>query len=264
MWSTNLAAKAETFVEFVKSHTPCAALPVFHTVKGTIFQKVLNSGKLEPRMCKVMKKPLLYLFWGIPAYRSGRAENQNKKLSSAPICVLIERNAVSSPFEAYPFDTGCLKFAEEEYGLEDEIDIKDYKLSGDKDGPERIASSLYQTTENYLTSSIPEAVVERLSSTLNFETLKLVELIRSPETNRVDERISTIEIQQVNEIDLLSSNILAIAAPDVISESPVFKQLLIDLSADSIPYTFKRDSNQFRTIRIEEAVSEYLRRKGFL
>jgi hypothetical protein len=244
--------KPETFVNFVSRHAPLNELPVFHTARGTVFEKILETESLSPRPCKVMGKDILYLYWGIPGYRTGDPRSQNKKLSSAPICFLVERGSLMQPFDTFPFDTGAASFTAKQFALEEELELDQYRVTSDSNGPERIAASLYHTISNYLSGHIPEEVSEELSNNLSFSSLKLVEIINSPESNEVDERSAIVEVQHERSIQISADNISAIVAPDIIAASALLVEIGQELDAEIIPYPFKRDSNPSRTIRIEE------------
>lgn len=251
-----------TFQDHVKAHSAFATkLPLTHTARGTGFQKIINSGKLRTRYCDVMKADRLFFFLGVPAYKYGNPSSSDKRRSSAPICFVIDRDAVGTAFETFPFDTGCLSFAQESYELDDKIDFEDYKITSDPDAPERIVSAIFEDNTSYVKGNVPEKCRKAVHA-LDFQTQQLLEIITSPEKNSIDERISTIEIQIDRELNLTPSNVLAIAAPDIICESKEFKDLAASFSADAIPYPWRRASNYQRSTQIEDAVLKYLESKG--
>lgn len=256
--------RVPTFREFVSSQTPQRAiLPLAHTTTGLGFQKILNSGQLMTKLCPVMKAERVFLFLGIPAYKYGDPRSQDKRLTSAPVCFLLDRNAVGSDIDTFPFDTGCLSFAKKEYNLGNEIDPATYAIKADGSGPERIITALYGDTAKYLEDSPFDKNAPKPNS-IDFETSLLSELFGSSESNAVDERISTIEVQSPQALHISRDNVLAIVAPDIVAETPEMEAICADLDADVVRYRWRRASNYQRATQITDAVLDYIEEKGLV
>lgn len=253
-----------TFKDHVSTHRPSSKkLPLTHTARGTGFQRIINSGRFKTRFCNVMKANRLFFFLGVPAYKYGNPSASDKWESSAPICFLIDRTAIGSAFETFPFDTGCLAFVQESYSLDEKIDFEDFRFSLDPDAPEKIVSALFGDNRSYFRGQVPQKCIKSVHA-LDFQTKGLLEIITSPQRNGIDERISTIEVQLDHELALDPSSVLAIAAPDIICESMEFKDLVASFSADAVPYPWRRTSNYQRSTQIEDAIFDYLKLKGFI
>lgn len=254
--------RISTFRDLVSSQTPQrAVLPLAHTTTGLGFQKIINSGQLMTKLCPIMKAEKVFLFLGIPAYKYGDPRSQDKRLSSAPVCFLLSRDAVGSDIDTFPFDTGCLSFAKKEYDLGNAIDPETYAIKADGSGPEKIISALYGETSKYLEDSPFDQNLSPINP-MDFETTLLSELFVSSESNAVDERISTIEVQSPQPIPISRDKVLAVVAPDIIAVTPELKAICSDLDADIVRYRWRRASNYQRATQVTDAVLDYIEEKG--
>jgi len=254
--------RVSTFKDLVSSQKPLRSdLPLAHTTTGLGFQKILNSGQLRTKLCPIMKAEKVFLFLGIPAYKYGDPRSQDKRLSSAPVCFLLSRNAVGADIDTFPFDTGCLSFAKKEYDLGNEIDPETYAITADGSGPEKIVSALYGDISKYLEDSPFDQNLPPINP-IDFETTLLSELFASSESNAVDERISTIEVQSPQPIQINRDNVLAVVAPDIVAVTSEMQAICSDLDADIVRYRWRRASNYQRATQITDAVLDYIEEKG--
>ena len=251
----------ETFRERVGKQSPLSKnLPLVHSAKGLVFQKIMNSGRLAPKFCDTMGKSTVFFFLGRPSYKYGSPDRYDARISYAPISIILDRRAAKTIARTFPFDTGSIKFVREEYNLDDDFELKDFCCFGN-DAPEKLVKALWGDCEAYLRSR-PGPDARDSVSPLDFQSQLLIELHDSGEANRIDDRVATIEVQVDEDVDLSKDNVVAFIVPDILSVSDEMKALAKEFEAEIVPYPWRRASNYQRATQIIDAALEYYSRKG--
>ena len=100
---------SKTLAETVSLHPNShEELPLLHSSRCEHFGSIAESNALSPIMCDKFHEPLVYLFYGRPAYRSRRGNQFDTNIQYCPICFVFKTNRVpSSPVRVYPFDSGA-------------------------------------------------------------------------------------------------------------------------------------------------------------
>lgn len=249
----------ETFRERVGKQSPSSKrLPLVHSAKGLVFQKVMNSGHLVPKLCRTMGKSTIFFFLGRPAYKYGNPDKYDSRISYAPISIILDRRTVKAVSRSFPFDTGSVEYVREEYNLDDDFELEDYCCTGN-DAPEKLVRALWGDSDAYLRSR-PDPDARSSVSPLDFQSQLLIELHDSGETNRIDDRVATIEVQIDDEVKLSKDNVIAFIVPDILSVSDQMKTLAAEFEADIVPYPWRRSSNYQRATQIIDAALEYYSR----
>jgi hypothetical protein len=88
------------------------ALPVSHLTSARSFETIIDSGKLEARLCKVFNQKLLYFSYGGIFHRYGSRPTNNA--AEYPIAILFSPRLLSKIKFFYPYDTGAA--SENKYG----------------------------------------------------------------------------------------------------------------------------------------------------
>jgi hypothetical protein len=102
-------ASPSSFADFVDRHVPVdKELPFVHSTRCQVFHHLCSAGFLSPNECPVFKEPLLYFFYGRPAYRSRTGHLPNTAMAPMPICLVFKPGLFDGRLRrVFPFDTGA-------------------------------------------------------------------------------------------------------------------------------------------------------------
>ncbi len=189
-------------------------LPLVHTTTAYKFADIYPSDELRPTSCPVFNEPLLYFFYGRPAYRARDTANSDIEFNW-PIIFVISHEALPSIKRVFPFDTGAFDIGiYKEFFHKDSL-IQDFQLPGRIESACAVVRAFYGNNREYFRGQSTKNVEIPL---MEFEASGIQQLSRlagvqiDPSTKRRDERSSAIELQTSDPISLLN-NISAIILP---------------------------------------------------
>lgn len=212
------------------------ALPLVHTAPAYYIQKILTSGKIEPRPCDVfVGQKLAYFFVGRPAYKSVGRDTMHWEL---PSCVITEFEN-PKPKRVHPFDTGAFKknFLPKYVTM---IDIEDYEIDGSRPSVEKYIGIFFGTSKSYYFGE-PKSKDEFLKRHGILPTEAslhaLISLISGERiTKELDERRSSIEYQFDETIELSSGAFKAVVIPEAYLKDRQFIRKLENSNISVITY----------------------------
>jgi hypothetical protein len=135
-----------------------APLPLTHLTVARNFTPIVTAGRLDPRLCNVFERHLVYLFYGSVFYRTSLDATENA--SEQPVVFIFRPSASRHVDHYYPFDTGALvKAYPEEWRRKLGAKAADYKIqsNGDTDLPSRLVFHLYKDNKKYLQGKVDPA-----------------------------------------------------------------------------------------------------------
>ena len=190
-------------------------LPLVHITRAYAFDEILDDGCLTPVDCDIFGEPLIYLFYGKPAYRAKHGSNARLEFEW-PIVFVFHPDKIKNFRRVFPFDTGAFAFKVYSDFFDKNSKIDDFELEPELDSARKIVGAFYMNHKEYYDGSSRKNVE---IGTRQFEAQGIHELSRIPGTKEVqnvrvrDERSSSIELQVSDPIDL-SDNLLAIIIPE--------------------------------------------------
>lgn len=222
------------FRDYVHGAEPLAGeLGLTHVTDYAYLRGLVASGKLEPRPCNVYGEPLVYLFYGRPAYRSNWDKGTTTTIGYARICLILRDEVASMARRIMPFDSGG--FAHYSSGLHHSLTRDDFEIDP-ADHPLKIAGAFYDTLGDYwdvkpkpslsfpVTQDIVEAYYHLISGGLK---------------EVFDDRCAAIEVQVAKPIEL-KDRIVALIGPNQIFEDPAVQSLLAESKAEARGYRITR------------------------
>ncbi|MBV9993557.1 MAG: hypothetical protein JOZ72_19965 [Alphaproteobacteria bacterium] len=254
-------AKSDEFNSFVGQQPPATGeLPLTHITDGLGFRGILQTGELRPEHCQVFDEPLLYFFYGRPAYRVNSQRLSSAIDAYAPVCLILRPKSLVVPKRIFPFDSGAFngdRFAE---AMHRKMLLDDFALDVSPETPLRLISLFFGDCERYY-RNIPLEKIE--IPPLSFEASSYHVLITSRHENAFDERISAIELQSEGTLDL-NSVAEAVVVPDAFA-TPDILQRLAALGITALPYDYiPRLRPESYTGALYTIVRDYYRRRGYL
>ncbi|WP_342248776.1 hypothetical protein [Sphingomonas sp. OTU376] len=204
------------FAQLVGKAAPGGAnLPFTHLTDAYHMRGIVEAGALGPQPCRVFEEPLLYLFYGRPAYRVAAQVESNGLDAYWPICFVLKPKAVAAK-RIYPFDSGAFHHGRFGSFCHHGMIREDFELEADPATPARLLSLFWPDARSYFDNRNP---LEPVLDAFAFEAKSYGELIRAKGNAGFDERHSAVEIQTAEPL-ALAQNLLAVILPaDFASEA---------------------------------------------
>jgi hypothetical protein len=214
---------------FLENHDPAAGLlPLVHITRAYAFDEMLVEGLLKPTDCEIFKEPLIYLFYGKPAYRAKNGNNARLEFEW-PIVFVFHPDKVGTIKRVFPFDTGAFERRIYSEFFDSNSKIVDFELEPSLASAQKVVGAFYRNHKEYYDGASRKNVEIGIRQ---FEAQGIHELSRVPGTKEVganakvrDERSSSIEIQLSDPIDF-TENLLAVVIPEPYLDDDEVKQAL--------------------------------------
>jgi hypothetical protein len=199
------------FFHYVEAHPSMnEELPLVHSTRYETLRQITTSHSLAPQFCDVFSEPLLYLFYGRPAFRVQQNNRSATNMALCPICFVFKPYIFETVARLFPFDSGASRSGRLTPRITREI-ADHYELGPSLATARRVASLFFDTNENYfLGTPRPDLLI----SPDEQEACNYYRLITEEEEGYADhdDRRSAIEIQFRDEISLRDT-LLAVILP---------------------------------------------------
>lgn len=249
------------FNEFVSQAPPVLpVLPVFHTCDGFDFAKILVDSKLDVSLCPTFKKPLLYFFYGKPAYRPSKDDLATKAPAFMPIAIALRPDSLRKLEQVAPFDTGAYAKGLYSSFMHHEMKCEDFLLNPDLQMPGRVVSRFFGSNLKYY-FGLPTAID---IPPLQFEATSYQDLIHDASKGKSDDRRTSIELQCGGSLVLDSSSVLFVVLPNVFLDDSKLLATLLEWGAEFKGYQIHRASPREFVSKIYDLVECFLRDNGYL
>lgn len=225
------------FKDYVHGATPLVGqLGLTHVTDCAYLGGLVASGKLEPRDCKVYDEPLVYLFYGRPAYRSSWDKGTTTVLGYARICLILRDEVAAMAHRILPFDSGG--FPHFGNALHHSLTRADFEIDP-ADHPLKIAGAFYDSLENYWEVKPRDGMSFPITQNI---VQSYYHLISGGFHEQFDDRCGAIEVQVAQPIEL-KDRILALIAPNQAFEDPAVQAFLDASGAEARGYRITRMFN---------------------
>jgi len=207
-------------------------LPLVHSTDAYRFVDIMDSDSLTPQSCRIFGQPLLYCFYGRPAYRANLDEAPSGLGHYLPVCVLFKAPKGCTPRRVFPFDSGAFKSGYYEEAIHRAMSVDDFGLDADPHTPGRVISLFFGSVGAYLNTQPSNALEVDFTQ---FEARAYHALITKQTKSNADDRVCAIEVQ-LDESVSLQSAAQAIIGPGPLLECAPVKNYISRLGIDALPY----------------------------
>ena len=191
-------------------------LPLVHSTRCEWFREIAKEGELSPIKCPVFGEPLVYLFYGRPAYRSRNGGQPSTEITHCPICFVFKPYAVSDKIaRVVPFDTGAAANGLFSPHI-DRADFAKFILGSRIDLAQRMTHLFFGSNKKYF---LGEARRLLSFADASVEVLNYLSLVHYEGESLFDDRRSAIEVQ-VREHVALRDTLMAVILPLAFLEAP--------------------------------------------
>lgn len=214
-------------------------LPMVHMTDAFGVRGILQSGKIEPRLCRhfteLLKKEehLSYFFYGRASYRP-RLQSTTKNNARYPVALIIAFDPTQHSIKRiFPFDTGACFEKMYETWLHDRMKVMEFCLGDIIESAQKNISRFFNSNENYIDG---KATAKIDVDPAEFEIANFHSMINNVGDTKVDNRKSSIEIQFDKPIELSKSKILGVIVPETLMSSELLKSLVEPHNIKPTPY----------------------------
>jgi hypothetical protein len=219
------------FARLVRASAPSEQqLPMTHLTDAYHLRSIAEAGMLEPTQCRVFDEPLLYLFYGRPAYRVVAQVESNGLEAYWPICFIL-RNSPGAARRIYPFDSGAFHHGRFGDLVHRDMIREDFELDVDPTTPGRLLNLFWSGARDYFDN---RGVREVALDPYEFEAKSYSEIIRSKPNGPFDEWHSAVEVQMGDPLHL-AGNLSAVILPSDFANEKVRKRF-DELGALVLPF----------------------------
>jgi len=238
-------------------------LPLVHTTEYFRLASIQASNMLQPSDCAIFKEPLLYFFYGRPAYRDSSQTTPTRDVGFYPICFVFRPATIGKKAKRlYPFDTGASQYGLYEPDIQRTEALVSYQVQEIVDNARKIVSSFFETEEQYLSNNPKRGL--RFGPT-EIEAESYYRLITGGGDPNCDDRRSAVEIQIAECLDI-RQGIIAVALPTCFLEDEDLANTLLKVWR-AVPLTYDADIGM-RPIEfhgtIRHLVRQFYRQSGLL
>lgn len=198
------------FDDFVRqAEVALPILPLCHTCEAIDFRQIMRENKLDVTECPHFNnQPLLYFFYGKPAYRTAKDDQATSANAFLPVAILVRSELQQGLERIAPFDTGA-------YGMysrhtHPKMQCEDFLLAPNLSTPGRVVSRFFGTNKNYFDGTPTRIVIPPLE----FEAFSYQELIHDKSSTQYDDRRNLIELQFSESLSL-DANVLLVVLPGI-------------------------------------------------
>lgn len=261
--SAKLMSANSRFKKFLKSSVPASPiLPAVHTTTVTAFSNIVETGKIELSVCKFYKQPLLYLFYGKPAYKiQGRKEAATKILGDAAVTFVLDIASLPSIYRSFALDTGAAFGSRYDELLPEGLSIEDFSLSNDYTDFARFVTCFFGNNREYYLGNPSHT---NNPSPLDVVSTSMRDIAHSVSSTNFDERACSCEIQLEDEISLSVADIITVVMPDRLFDDGEVRSALAAWGVKPVLYRMKRALPSERTEVIAERLGDLYEAEGYM
>ncbi len=248
------------FADFVETRSPAPGLelPFVHSTRCEFFPHLCSAGFLSPRDCPVFNEPLLYFFYGRPAYRSRIGSKPDPDLTLFPVCFVFKSGVFDTTIKrAFPFDTGAANggmFAPHVTAAS----VSEFTINPSIQSIQRAVGAFFDTNGNYYTG-VPGSLTSGSPTGLNTVDC-YCRLISEPGEKDYDDRRFTMEVQTTQSV-ILRDNLSAVVLPSpFLDMAGVMETIVKEWRTQPIRYSHHHGTAPNEYVRtIMEKVENHLR-----
>lgn len=209
-------------------------LPLVHTTQRKKLDELRATHQLSEPDCDVFKEPVVYLFYGRPAYRSLLGRDPGSHFELCPIGLVFRPGTVSAAIRRmFACDSGAVHLGLlEPHVLRTEL--QDLELDPAIESARRLVPFVYGTNRDYFATRVAAQVPPV------FPTGEVADrwhkLIQNPTLTTCDDRMSAIEVQVMGPVSLKDSLLYVVLPSELLENSDVRTTIFDHWKCDPLPY----------------------------
>jgi len=237
-------------------------LPAVHSSTCAIFRDIVRGEKLVTRHCKVFNEPLIYLFYGRPAYRSRLGATPSTDIDYYPVCFVFKSDRLPRSFaRAFPFDSGAAKSDVFDPDIKS-VDADSFQLNATFECLRRFTNLYFESNGKYF---VGEARIGLVLPDDPHQAQQYYNFVTDNSPKRYDDRRSVIEVQYRDDL-ILRDTLWAVILPSAMASDARIRETIAGRwGALPLPYSAIRGASPVEFVAaVREVYMSLLRLGGFL
>lgn len=232
------------FANFVAALPPAKGLlGLTHVTTGYLLREILDAGRIAAvDDCPVLKKPLVYAFYGRSAFRSSRSEDPSDLAYQFPAVLVLDPAKTPAPAYAFGFDSGAFVNNFMDDYLDPHMPLFDFHVRPDVASAAALAQHFFGGGKGFLRN---QPLPAQESPASNFELASYQRMLhaggRGSQSNRLDDRVSTPELIFADPIPLIGA-VRGAVLPDILAGDEVIGGRLADAGVTVREYAWSPSS----------------------
>lgn len=208
--ATTKPASNGRFAEFVgRQPSDIDELPLIHSTRCERVLEIAKTSRLEPHDCPVFREPLVYFFYGRPAYQSRCGKRPTTDIMFFPVCFVFKPYLHWPKIQGiFPFDSRAAKEGKFRRHIPPAA-FRHYELKSCIDSAKRIVRHFFETNDAYYITTAKRGVVFPPAEQ---EAQRYYALITTKGETSDDDRRATIEVRMRDGI-ILKDRLQAVVLP---------------------------------------------------
>ena len=245
------------FEAYVTSAVATERLPCAHTCEGIYFRKISERRKLTG----TASDPIVFLFYGRPAYRPSKTDLSTRNLAYAPVTMVLRRNNILTPHKIFPFDSGAFETQLYKKHLHPAMALDDFLMSGPIDVAGKLVTRFYGTNRDYYLGLAKVAA----PPDVEFEAMSYYNLISDPGPTKFDDRCGSIEVQVHGEVVLSDLAVELVILPTQYLANGEYQETILNYwKAEVRDYTIYHDRPNSYISQIRDLIQKYYEQKSYI
>ena len=220
------------FSEWVDRHDAHKSrlLPITHVTSTISAERIIDDKKMSlPDKCDgEFENPLLYFFYGRPAYRVSPGTSVSLE-AACPSCFIFHPKILDRCHYIHAFDTGAYFNRLYSHVLTEDFRVDDFSLGAQPSRINRLISAAFEDEEAYLDADRSKLRnIEEAAHPWELQGRAYLTLLASPGRNEPDDRICTVEVGFQDSV-LLDESLLGVVVPHTLwmgnSKAPILASL---------------------------------------
>lgn len=252
------------FDDFVNKHTgQCPEMPLIHTTKLGNLGGILKTNKLTKTKCPHFGRPLIYVFYGRPAYRpKDGGALPDDDFSICPITFIFKPARISGKASRiFPHDTGAALNGLFEPNIA-ATEALNYEIQASVSSLRRYVSRVFISNERYFLGQ-PDPALGSLG--VEASVRKFLNLIQSAGPTPVDDRRYTAELHVEEDVPLRDILLAVVLPTAFLDREEVRNAVIYEWGAIPIMYdTYAGGIPQAYYQTVKQKVLDYYREHSLL
>lgn len=213
-------------------------LPLVHTTQRKKLDELRTTHQLSEPDCDVFKEPLVYLFYGRPAYRSLLGRDPGSHFELCPIGLVFRPGTVSATIKRmFACDSGAVHLGLLEPNVL-HTELQKLELDPTIESARRLVPLVYGSNLDYFATHVAAPVPPIFPA--GGVADRWHQLIRDPTLTTCDDRISAIEVQVRGPVSLKDSLLYVVLPSELLEDAEVRTTIFDQWKCDPLPYDVYR------------------------
>jgi len=209
-------------------------LPLVHTTQLKKLDELRTTHQLSEPDCDVFHEPVVYLFYGRPAYRSLLGRDPGSHFELCPIGLVFRPGTVSAAIRRmFVCDSGAVHLGLLEPHV-NRTELSDLELDPAIESARRLVPLIYGTNRDYFSTHVAATVPPILPAGEVAD--RWHKLIQNPTLTTCDDRMSAIEVQVMGPVNLKDSLLYVVLPSELLEDTAVRTTIFDHWKCDPLPY----------------------------